>query len=70
MNCAHWSKAWNDMSAKKFDGNLESRLRKLEEAGCDVDLLRGQLHRIMITSPGAIDAPQLEDDLVRLRDWE
>ena len=51
--------------------NLEARLRKLEETGYDVDLLRlmEQIVRTAGTSKDAIDAPQLEDDLARLKNW-
>ena len=33
------------------------------------DAYRVQLHRVAGTSKDAIDAPQLEDDLARLKNW-
>ena len=50
---------WNQQFASKMEFLVSSY----------ADAYRVQLHRIAGTSKDAIDAPQLEDDLARLKNW-
>lgn len=50
---------WNQQFASKMEFLISSY----------ADAYRVQLHRIAGTSKDAIDAPQLEDDLARLKNW-
>ena len=67
MSFGLWLEAWNAISARRSATNLESRLKKLEETGYDVTLLR--LIEQLVTRHGFVEfRPRIDSLASRLED--